>query len=102
MSDKHYNFIETENGAPIKAWTKGVLLDDRAKQQLANVAKLPFVFRWVAAMPDVHWGNGGERDPDQGRDHPGRGRRGYRLRHDGGPNQPQRTRSAREPEEHSR
>jgi len=58
VSDKHYNFIETENGAPIKAWTKGVLLDDRAKQQLANVAKLPFVFRWVAAMPDVHWGIG--------------------------------------------
>ena len=58
MSEKFYNVIETPNGVPIKAWTKGVLLDDRAKEQLINVAKMPFVHRWVAAMPDVHWGIG--------------------------------------------
>src|SRR6202795_526595 len=58
MSEKIYNVIETQNGVPIKAWTKGVLLDDRAKKQLINVAKMPFVHRWVAAMPDVHWGLG--------------------------------------------
>src|SRR3954468_13968341 len=58
MSEKIYNVIETKNGVPIKAWTKGVLLDDRAKEQLINVAKMPFVHRWVAAMPDVHWGIG--------------------------------------------
>src|SRR3954471_6125051 len=58
MSEKIYNVIETKNGVPIKAWTKGVLLDDRAKEQLINVAKMPFVHRWVAAMPDVHWGKG--------------------------------------------
>jgi tRNA-splicing ligase RtcB (3'-phosphate/5'-hydroxy nucleic acid ligase) len=58
MSEKIYNVIETQNGVPIKAWTKGVLLDDRAKEQLINVAKMPFVHRWVAAMPDVHWGIG--------------------------------------------
>ena len=27
-------------------------------KQLLNVAQLPFVFRWIAAMPDVHWGIG--------------------------------------------
>lgn len=58
MPEKIYNVIETQNGVPIKAWTKGVLLDDRAKEQLINVAKMPFVHRWVAAMPDVHWGIG--------------------------------------------
>jgi len=58
MAEKIYNVIETQNGVPIKAWTKGVLLDDRAKEQLINVAKMPFVRRWVAAMPDVHWGIG--------------------------------------------
>jgi len=58
MAEKIYNVIETQNGVPIKAWTKGVLLDDRAKEQLINVAKMPFVHRWVAAMPDVHWGIG--------------------------------------------
>jgi len=41
MSEKIYNVIETQNGVPIKAWTKGVLLNDRAKDQLTNLAKLP-------------------------------------------------------------
>jgi tRNA-splicing ligase RtcB len=58
MSDNRYNLIEIENGVPIKAWTKGVKLEDEAKKQLLNVAQLPFVYRWVAAMPDVHWGIG--------------------------------------------
>jgi tRNA-splicing ligase RtcB (3'-phosphate/5'-hydroxy nucleic acid ligase) len=52
-----YNYIET-GGAPIKAWTKGVPVEDAAQQQLANVAKLPFVYKHVAAMPDVHLGMG--------------------------------------------
>ena len=43
---------------PIKAWVKGVPIEDAAAQQLRNVAKLPFVFKHVAAMPDVHWGLG--------------------------------------------
>jgi tRNA-splicing ligase RtcB len=43
---------------PIKAWIKGVPLEDAAAQQLRNVARLPFVFKHVAAMPDVHWGMG--------------------------------------------
>jgi tRNA-splicing ligase RtcB len=35
-----------------------VLLDDKAEAQLRNVAKMPFVHKWVAVMPDVHWGVG--------------------------------------------
>src|ERR1700736_1161831 len=58
MADATYNVIVPEKGAPIKAWTKGVPLEDQARQQLLNVAQLPFIFRWVAAMPDVHWGIG--------------------------------------------
>ena len=56
--EKNYDVIEVEKGVPIKAWTKGVPLEDRARAQLLNVAELPFIFRWVAAMPDVHWGIG--------------------------------------------
>src|SRR5437588_13107618 len=56
--EKHYNVIEVEKGVPIKAWTKGVPLEDQARTQLLNVAQLPFIFKWVAAMPDVHWGIG--------------------------------------------
>ena len=49
----------TERGAkPIKAWIEGVHFDDNAKQQLINTAKLPIIHKWVAAMPDVHWGLG--------------------------------------------
>jgi len=42
----------------VKAWTRGVKFDDNARQQVLNVARLPFVHGWVAVMPDVHWGMG--------------------------------------------
>ena len=58
MTDNTYNVIKPDNGVPIKAWTKGVPLEDAARQQLLNVAQLPFIYKWVAAMPDVHWGIG--------------------------------------------
>jgi tRNA-splicing ligase RtcB len=58
MSENLYNVIASEGSVPIKAWTKGVALEQAAEKQLRNVAMLPFVFKWVAAMPDVHWGMG--------------------------------------------
>src|SRR5580765_4622843 len=58
MTDTTYNVIKPDNGVPIKAWTKGVSLEDEARNQLLNVAQLPFVYKWIAAMPDVHWGIG--------------------------------------------
>ena len=33
-------------------------LEDAARSQLLNVAQLPFIYKWVTAMPDVHWGIG--------------------------------------------
>lgn len=54
MADPTYNVIVPEKGAPSKAWTKGVQLEDQACQQLLNVAQLPFILKWVATMPDVH------------------------------------------------
>jgi tRNA-splicing ligase RtcB (3'-phosphate/5'-hydroxy nucleic acid ligase) len=53
-----YELIEVEDGVPIKAWTHGVGVEDAARKQLMNVAKLPIVFHHVAAMPDVHFGIG--------------------------------------------
>ena len=58
MSDTTYSVIAWQTGVPVKAWTKGVQLEDAARQQLLNAAQLPFVFKWIAAMPDVHWGIG--------------------------------------------
>ena len=52
-----YDLIATE-GVPIKAWTRGVAVEDAARAQLVNVARLPIVFHHVAVMPDVHFGIG--------------------------------------------
>jgi tRNA-splicing ligase RtcB len=53
-----YKMITERGAKPIKAWVEGVQLETEAQDQLVNVAKLPIVFKWVAAMPDVHWGLG--------------------------------------------
>jgi tRNA-splicing ligase RtcB len=53
-----YEVIDSEGGAPIKAWTRGVPVEPQAKQQLLNIATLPFIYRWIAVMPDVHLGKG--------------------------------------------
>lgn len=50
--------IAVPGGRPIKAWTDGVAVEDQARKQLENVARMPIVHGWVAAMPDVHWGYG--------------------------------------------
>ncbi len=44
--------------APIKAWTRGVPVEDAARRQLFNIAALPFIHHHVAVMPDVHLGKG--------------------------------------------
>ena len=53
-----YEISQPDGGVPIKRWTRGVAVEDAALRQLENVARLPFIHRWVAAMPDVHWGMG--------------------------------------------
>lgn len=58
MPNSTFSLLETEGGVPVKAWTHGVPIEDAARAQLANAAQLPFVFKWIAAMPDVHWGIG--------------------------------------------
>ncbi len=60
MSQVNFEYIaQTQKGGhPIKAWTKGVHVEDVAMTQLKNVASLPFIYKHVAAMPDVHWGRG--------------------------------------------
>ncbi len=54
----NYNTEQPEGGVPIKMWTRGVPVEDEARQQLANTARLPIVFKHIAAMPDVHLGIG--------------------------------------------
>jgi tRNA-splicing ligase RtcB len=56
--ESSFEIIHEKGGAPIKAWIRGVQLEAQARQQLLNVARLPFIYHHVAVMPDVHWGMG--------------------------------------------
>lgn len=54
----NYEVHQTSEGNLIKTWTKGVYFEEQALEQLKNTASLPFIFKHVAAMPDVHFGMG--------------------------------------------
>jgi tRNA-splicing ligase RtcB (3'-phosphate/5'-hydroxy nucleic acid ligase) len=56
--ESNYEVIDAGNGKIIKAWRKGVKFEDKAIEQLKNTASLPFIFKYIAAMPDTHWGMG--------------------------------------------
>jgi tRNA-splicing ligase RtcB len=58
MAQTSFEYTHVEGGVPIKSWTRGVPVDDKAREQLARAAKMPFIFKHVAAMPDVHVGIG--------------------------------------------
>jgi tRNA-splicing ligase RtcB (3'-phosphate/5'-hydroxy nucleic acid ligase) len=58
MSTTSYETMHVEGGRDVKMWTRGVPVEDAAKEQLVNTARMPFIFQHVAAMPDVHLGIG--------------------------------------------
>jgi tRNA-splicing ligase RtcB (3'-phosphate/5'-hydroxy nucleic acid ligase) len=47
-----------DKAAPVKMWTRGVPVDSSAADQLLKTAQLPFIYKWLAVMPDVHHGKG--------------------------------------------
>tara|TARA_R110000787_G_scaffold8277_9_gene27699 strand:- start:5522 stop:6733 length:1212 start_codon:yes stop_codon:yes gene_type:complete len=53
-----FEVFETSAGGRIKAWVKGVPVEESARRQLENVAGLPFIHSHLAVMPDVHFGRG--------------------------------------------
>jgi tRNA-splicing ligase RtcB (3'-phosphate/5'-hydroxy nucleic acid ligase) len=56
---RSYDVMTREDGgAPVKMWTRGVPVEDGARRQLLNTASLPFIYKWLAVMPDVHYGKG--------------------------------------------
>ena len=59
--EKGYQLIESESGVPIKAWTKGVAIEAEAEKRSRNVARLPIIYKSVAAMLDVHPGSDRDR-----------------------------------------
>ena len=57
-NERAYNIIQDSKGVPIKMWTKGVPVDEKSKDQLLKTAQMPFIYKWMAVMPDVHVGIG--------------------------------------------
>jgi tRNA-splicing ligase RtcB len=58
MKSTDYDTMQVDGGHPVKMWTHGVPVEPAAKEQLANTAKMPFIYRHIAVMPDVHLGKG--------------------------------------------
>jgi tRNA-splicing ligase RtcB len=48
----------THSTDKIKTWTKYVDFAPNAQKQIENIASLPFIFKHIAVMPDVHLGKG--------------------------------------------
>jgi RNA-splicing ligase RtcB len=53
-----HELITATDAKPIKAWIRGVPLETEARAQLINAARMPFIHRHIAVMPDVHMGIG--------------------------------------------
>ncbi len=58
MSETNHETMHVEGGHHVKMWTRGVPVEDAAREQLRNTARMPFIFRHLAVMPDVHLGKG--------------------------------------------
>lgn len=66
MAERLFSIEKPEGGALMKMWDshhvdetgKRVGFEPQAMEQLRNTAKLPFIFKHVAAMPDTHMGYG--------------------------------------------
>jgi tRNA-splicing ligase RtcB (3'-phosphate/5'-hydroxy nucleic acid ligase) len=49
---------QNKKGGLVKAWVRGVPIENDAIQQALKTAALPFIFKHVALMPDAHVGIG--------------------------------------------
>lgn len=53
-----HQIVKEAGTSEIKMWTNGVPVEADALKQLINTAKMPFIFKHMAVMPDVHLGKG--------------------------------------------
>jgi len=51
-------FVHQAGGSPIKIWAEIDQVDPNALRQLERTSRLPFLYRHLAVMPDVHLGLG--------------------------------------------
>lgn len=58
MAKQKYSFHKVEGGSPLKLWDSHGAFEEQAMDQLRNTARMPFIHKHVAGMPDVHLGKG--------------------------------------------
>jgi tRNA-splicing ligase RtcB (3'-phosphate/5'-hydroxy nucleic acid ligase) len=58
LLNEAYAPAKISSAMPVKMWTRGVPVDESSMQQLHNTASMPFIHKWIAVMPDVHYGKG--------------------------------------------
>ncbi len=58
QSERTHEIFDVSGGVPVRSWTVGVPFEEKAREQVRRVASLPFVYKWVVVMPDVHAGLG--------------------------------------------
>lgn len=59
LLDKLYGNEINNSDVPVLAWVKDIKdIEEGARAQLLAAAQLPFIFRQIVAMPDVHQGYG--------------------------------------------
>ncbi|CAM4113812.1 RtcB family protein [Psychrobacter arenosus] len=57
MQPTNHNIMQS-GGVPIRLWTDGVPVEEQAREQLIKTSQMPFIYKWMAVMPDVHLGMG--------------------------------------------
>jgi RNA-splicing ligase RtcB len=45
-----------DKGSLVKAWVDGVPFEEAAREQIRNISMMPFIYKHIAIMPDVHLG----------------------------------------------
>lgn len=51
-------FRDENSKVPIKCWIGDMGIEEAARKQLINLSTLPFIYKHLAVMPDVHSGKG--------------------------------------------
>jgi len=51
-------YVMNKGKVPVKIWSEAHDVESQALDQLENISNLPFVYKHIAAMPDVHLGMG--------------------------------------------
>jgi RNA-splicing ligase RtcB len=54
QNERSHEILDVPGGVPVRSWTLGVPFEEQAREQVRRIALLPFVYKWVAVMPDVH------------------------------------------------